>query len=430
MTKNIILSIWIIILGQSSICAQSLYDQTSITEIKMYFSQTDWDAQLDALYLIDSGDRVIADSVIINGIRFDSVGVRYKGNSSYSETNAKNPFNVKLDYIKGKQDYDGHVTLKLNNGFRDPSFLRDILSYEIARKYMDVPEANFTNVYINGSFHGVYANVEAIDEKFLLEHCYSSSNPFFKCNPQYGGGNWSDLVYYGDDSLSYYDKYEIKTTYGWADLIMLCKMIEQNPESIEQYLDVDRAIWLLAFNNALVSLDSYVGGFKQNYYAYKDQNDRFDLIVWDQNLSFGCMGNTGIGNLGTTADKSMLSPFIHDSDPLWPLIVLVMSNDTYKNQYVAHMRTIMAENFTNNLYETRALALQAIIGASIQIDVNGFYNYSDFQNNVYNDISSGGPGGALPGIVALMSARVSYLAGLTEFQATPPSISGIGNSPV
>ena len=71
---------------------------------------------------------------------------------------------------------------------------------------------------------------------------------------------------------------------------------EVNFTQIETVLDVDRALWMLAFNNVLVNLDSYSGAFRQNYYLYKDQNDRFDPIVWDLNMSFaGFPGGTGGG---------------------------------------------------------------------------------------------------------------------------------------
>ena len=55
---------------------------------------------MDNNYAIGNGDRLLADSVIINGTAFDSAGVKYKGNSSYNPNNPKNPLNIKLDYVK------------------------------------------------------------------------------------------------------------------------------------------------------------------------------------------------------------------------------------------------------------------------------------------------------------------------------------------
>ena len=68
---------------------------------------------------------------------------------------------IKLDYIKGAQNYEGIDKIKLSNVIQDPSFVREVLSYEIARKYMPAGEANYTNLFINDTLIGLYTNVEA-----------------------------------------------------------------------------------------------------------------------------------------------------------------------------------------------------------------------------------------------------------------------------
>ena len=50
---------------------------------------------------------------------------------SYNPNNLKNPINIKLDYINNGQSINGYNVLKLSNGFTDPSFVREVLSYEI-----------------------------------------------------------------------------------------------------------------------------------------------------------------------------------------------------------------------------------------------------------------------------------------------------------
>ena len=45
--------------------------------------------------------------------------------------------------------------LKLSNVIQDPSFIREVLSYEIARKYMPASLANFANLYINDTLWGL-----------------------------------------------------------------------------------------------------------------------------------------------------------------------------------------------------------------------------------------------------------------------------------
>ncbi|MBK7338404.1 MAG: CotH kinase family protein [Saprospirales bacterium] len=46
-------------------------------------------------------------------------------------------------------------------------------------------------------------------------------------------------------------------------------------------------LWMLAINNVLVNLDSYVGGFAQNYYLYRDSTGIFHPVIWDLNLALG-----------------------------------------------------------------------------------------------------------------------------------------------
>ena len=52
------------------------YDENNINTIEMFFSQSNWDQLMDNNYALGTGDRLIADSVIVNGIAFDSVGVK------------------------------------------------------------------------------------------------------------------------------------------------------------------------------------------------------------------------------------------------------------------------------------------------------------------------------------------------------------------
>jgi hypothetical protein len=116
---------------------QNLYDTDHISTLELTIEAANWDSILDQYYSNDEGERLLA-TLVIDGVTFDSVGIRYKGNATYRPQNAKNPFNIKLDYVIN-QDYQGFETLKLSNGSHDPSFVREVLSYEIARKYMVAP---------------------------------------------------------------------------------------------------------------------------------------------------------------------------------------------------------------------------------------------------------------------------------------------------
>lgn len=421
--RKIILSFSLALIGMAH--AQSFYDMNQINVIEITFSDPNWDQTLDSYYAAGLDQRLIG-SCTINGVPFDSVGVKYKGNSSYSPNNPKNPLNIKLDYVKN-QDYEGYETIKLGNGFRDPSFVREALSYEIARKYMIAPHCNFSKVYINGNYYGLFANQESINKDFIEKYFNSNkNNTLFKCNPNYGSGS-SSLEYLGTDSSLYFNSYELQSDFGWNDMVYFTYSLSNSFSTVEQFLDIDRAIWMLAFDNVLVNLDSYIGPLKQNYYLYKDDNARMNTVVWDLNQSFGSFSMINGGGPGqpptTISDLQQLDPLLRQTDNTYPLSYQILNNPRYLKMYIAHCRTILEENFSNNWYLLRADSIQNIIYNDLQADANKFYSMTEFTNNLYNSVGTGPQ--SVVGINQLMNSRINYLQSHSEYVKTPPTIDTI-----
>ena len=409
--------------------AQNFYNRDTIQVIEIFFSFSNWDAQLDANEATEA--YIYADSVRINGISFDSCGIRYKGNSSYNASNQKNPLHIELNTIKNNQDYHGITDLKLSNCYKDPSMIREILSYQILEQYMDCPGSNFARVYINGQYRGVYTNNESISADFNQAHYYADDT-YFKCNPVGGAGPGSsvspDLKYLGADSSAYFNGYELQTTFGWNRMVALCNTLNNDFQNIENKLDIDRAIWMLAFNNVLVNLDSYSGAFRQNYYLSWDANGRFVPTVWDVNMSFGGFpGGTGSG----TTTPTTLDPFSNATSNNHPLIKQIMANPLYKRMYMAHVRTMVQEMFASGQYETWAQNLMTLADSSIQADPYKFYTYTQFLNSLTTAVTGGGgPGGgsSIPGIKALMDARAQFFSTNAAYILQAPSIVSHGAS--
>jgi hypothetical protein len=400
---------------------QNFYDRATVQSIEVFFASPSWDAQLDAATATDT--YVIADSVRINGVTFDSVGVKYKGNSSYNANNNKNPMHLQLDYIKGSQDYQGYRDVKLQNGYQDPSMIREVLSYAILEQYMDCPKANFANVFVNGTLRGIYSNAESIDEKFNGDHYYVADQSTFKCNPTGGAGPgttvYPDLKYINMDSSSYFAGYELKSPYGWNRLVDLINTLNNNFTNIEAKIDIDRAIWMLAYNNVLVNLDSYSGAFRQNYYLTWDLNNRFVPTIWDLNMSFnGFPGGTGSGS-----GSSSMDPMSNSTSANHPLIKKILGDPMYNRMYMAHLRTIVQEIFANQTYLTMANSLRTTIDASVQADPYKFYTYAQYQNSLTTAVTGGGPGGSsIPGIQTLMDGRVTYFNTNSNYILVAPTI--------
>ena len=443
----------------STAFSQDLYDINTIQTIEIVFEDgLDWDAALDAE---KSGDNnyTEATSVTINGTEYLSVGVKYKGNSSYDANQTKNPFHIELDtYVD--QDHQGYTDIKLANVFADPSFVRETVAYNIVNQYMDAPQANYANVYVNGTLIGLYTNTESISKKFVNKHFNSNDNAFFSCSPPDGAGPTStvlpSLEYLGASYTSYEDGYEIKSDddedatvaeEDWNELIELTNTLNNDITNIESYLDVDMAIWMMAFDNVMVNLDSYIGEFKQNYYLYKDDNGQFKPVVWDLNMSFGVFGMTGetstntgggpggggpggggqsSGTLNSTTDKAELDHLLHETDDTFPLLSKLLAIPKYKKMYLAHYKTILTENISNSNYLTLADDYQAIIDASVTADSNKFYTYAQFLGNIDTDYNVGN--NTAPGLTNLMAARSTYLLAQSDFTNTQPTISNVTSS--
>ena len=428
-----LVSLIVLFVYTSTSFGQGVYDINSITLIEINFVESDWDAIMDANYAAGMDERLVG-SCAINGQFYDSVGVAFKGNSTYNASSLKNPLNIQLDYVLD-QKYQGYSTFKLSNGSKDPSFIREVFSYEIGRNYMDMPLSNYAKVMINGSYYGLFSSSEAIDGDYHERRLFcDDDNTRFKCNPVSVFEGGSSLEYLGADSSAYFDYYELKSDFGWNEMVAFTQNLDVNLATIEQYLDVDRVLWMLAFNSVLVNLDSYTGPFKQNYYMIKDDNDRFLPIIWDLNQSIGSFSMISGGGGGGTglSDLTNMDLFLRDDDPSFPLIYQLFSVPRYRKMYLAHVKTMVEEQFADVTYYDRAEEIQSIISDEVSAEPNGFYSPIQFTSNLYETEGGGGPGpggAGVFGISEVMNPRVAYLQGLTEWSYIAPTISGVSTSP-
>ncbi len=404
------------------VSGQGFYDPDSIHTIELTFTQPNWDYILDTLYDRGLKQRLLG-TAVIDGVVFDSVGVRYKGNSTYSPSRVKNPLNIKLDYVIDGQEIQGYGTLKLANSWSDPSFIREVLGYEIARKYMPAALCNYANVYVNGSLIGLYVSVQDYDKLFLRSHFSTDENPFFEGT--YEGippGNLTVLGYLGEDSSLYSPYYEMESDTGWSDLIDFLDTLNDHPVAVDSVLNIDRHLWMLAFDFLMVNLDAPINMY-HNYYLYREQSGQFHPILWDLNMNFGGFRRlVSGGNLGLNA-MHQLDPYTHLTNFRYPLINKLLTTDTLKRKYIAHMKTMMTENFSNGWYQIRGAELQSIIADDVQADPYKFYSFTNFQANLTSTVLE------VVGIEQLMTGRVAYLSSRDDFLATPPNITAIAHAP-
>jgi hypothetical protein len=418
--------------------AQHFYDWNYMPEIRITFKESNWDQILDSLKQMKDDQRLLAD-VTIDGQLYPDVGVRYKGNSSYFNVrkygDSKLPFNLKANFKRPEQKFpDGIETIKLSNVFRDPSFLREVISYEIARKYMPASRANFAKVYVNDTYLGLYNSTESLDDDFLKNYFNEKNGVLVKCDPEEWGsevkegcpeGDKASLMYLGEDPDCYRTFYEMKSDSGWQDLVQLTNILNNEPERIEEILDVDMALWMLAYNMVMLNFDSYTGRLSHNYYLYRRKSGQFVPIIWDLNLSLGGFRFADSGKALSKEEMQTVSPFLYykEKDPTRPLITQLLSNPLYRKIYLGHIRTIVEENFVSGSFLERCREIQAFVDKAVREDGNKLYDYEAFQTNLDSSAYAGKT--EIYGIADLMEGRTKYLLNHPTIKYPAPEISSV-----
>ena len=427
-------NIFFIILS-SYLLGQELYDPYTVHHMNIDFYDANYDSILEARWYADDKSYLLAD-ITFNGVIYDSVGVRYKGNSSFVEANESNnpkvPFNIDVEFVHDDQNVMGYEKLKLSNSIFDPTFVRETIGYLSSGFYLPTPQAGYVNVSIYGEDLGLYVNAESINKQFLRKHFGNDQGTFFKCEPQFQYGEdylaWPDLVWHGADSnaFDYQYGYELKSEHGWSDLIELISTLNYDTENIEQILNVDRVLWYFASSVVIPDLDSYIFPFlPHNYYLYRSASGQFEVIPWDKDQSFGgSVINLFLWFGGNAYWVYHHDPFFYENDSGRPLFSKLMDVPLYKLIYTAHMRTIIDEIYNTEYYYSWATEIQDSIESYALNDPNLFYPFTlgnYFRYNVSNYLDTDFID--ICGIVSTVGPRRTYLLNNIEIAKTAPIIS-------
>jgi hypothetical protein len=384
---------------------------------------------LDANWYTNSGIRLPASVQLDGGLILPNVMVRYKGNSTYAipagQGNKKVPYNLDFNDSVPGQTLLGYNKVKLANGMFDPTFVKEISSYNIYRRYLPTPEANLMQLNVQGNYLGLYINTESIDRQFLNKHFGENDGVLFKCDPiqQYGQpgptGN-SDLNWLGSDTTLYYNHYTLKSDKGWEEFVNLINVLNNSPNELDTVLNIDRVLWAFAVNQALLNLDTYNGLYQHNYYMYQTGDGLFQMIPWDVSESF----------LGALLGANPNPTELYEYDPYngynswwYPLTQALTGDPTshYGKIYTAHLRTILNESLDATAIENYANTVQTLGAPAASSDPNSFFGMTEYYSNVTDELvipfvfSAGG-------IVSSIDLRKPYLESLAPMQEVPPTI--------
>lgn len=402
--------------GVAQGAGDALFGTDQVIDIQLSFAMPGY---LDSLlaYYAEGLERQLPASLVITDntgtYTYGQVGVRYKGNSSYglpAKKSMKIDFN---EYVAG-QRYHGLKKLNLNNGFKDPTFLREKLFFDFSRELgVLAPRAVFGNVRFNGDLMGFYGVVEQVDGEYLDRWIDDQDGNLFKAGDNFGpgGSTAADLAWYGPGQAAYEARYELKTNEDandWSDLIALIDAInnsadDQAEPQLAALADLDPLLRSLAIDNLFSNLDSYINSARNWYLYHSAGTGIWHWIKWDANEAFGRYP-------GGVPDLLHLPPGY--TAPNRPLMARIMEVPALYQRYMMQYCAAY-DAFSNALLDPRIDALAALIQPHVFTDPHKQYTNAQFTANLDTDISGGGPGGQLIyGLKPFISNRRQYLAGV------------------
>jgi spore coat protein CotH len=248
-----------------------------------------------------------------DGIRIDDASIRLKGNPCCSWTDEKMQFVIAFD----EQDPDGRFKglrkLALDGPPYDPSMLRE----RIALSYFEdaglaTSCANSATLSVNGSYYGLYTNVEYVDREFL-ERQFPGEEPFgtlFKWDYHRSRFTQRNKREFRDESLSAYNA------------------IETIPE-MEALVDTEQAYRFWAAETVIGRSDGYHAG-SINFFLYHHPERGWQYFPWDLDHAITWYG----------ARRSPFNRFNHHGSA--PLIDVLFSTPEGRVQFVHAIDEMLA----------------------------------------------------------------------------------------
>jgi spore coat protein H len=382
----------------------SIFNSDQIHEIQINFSQVSyWDSLVDYF----ATDTYMQADILFNGNLVSAVGVKFKGNSSFNNQSRKKSFKIDLNEFVAGQELNGLKKINLNNGFKDPSFLREKIACDFYNDQgLKAPRCTFAKVYLNGVYWGLYNFIEEVDTKqFLNKHFSYHDGNMFKGDPN------GDLRYISNQASSYYPKYELhtnETINDWSDLVELITKINNSgnafQDSVESILNTQTFIDQWCALNLFVNLDSYLGS-GHNYFIYHDTNlDKFEWVGWDLNESFGSFRM----NLSVSALKNLSLFFFPNPSNSRPLINNMVVNNYYKQLLIDKACQWLQYEFSNAALDGKIDSIANRIRPFVYADTNKFYSNQNFDDNLSMDVTVNG-GAVLFGLKSFIGERRNAL---------------------
>ncbi len=199
---SLIVSIFLIVMGNiqkegkdtrtEPLYATKLFG-TDIISVEIIADEDEWQKMLENAM----NEEFIMADVIVNGTKFEKVGIRPKGNSSLSQVaqsdSQRYSFRLQFDkYVKGQTCF-GLTSFVVNNMLGDNTYMKEYISYDLMKEIgVDAPYFGFSNISVNGKEWGLYLAVELYNDSYEQRVFGDAAGMLYNVKSMDMGGNNAD----------------------------------------------------------------------------------------------------------------------------------------------------------------------------------------------------------------------------------------------
>ncbi len=364
-----------------------LFDSSYVHRVDLVAE--DWQTILDDPH----AEEYIPCTVVIDGEKFENVGLRAKGNNSMrlTEKYGHDRYSLKLEFDHfAPGSYFGLDKLALDASFQDNSYLKSYLTYSMMA-YMGVPAplVSYTWVTVNGQDWGLFLAIEEPEEAFARRNFGDDYGKLYK--PDYKNLDQDNpdvaLQYTGEDYESYdnifrYAKFKITDTD--RDRLIAALKILDSGEQLDRAVDIEEMLRYFTVQVFVVNLDSYLGHTGHNYFLY-EKDGILQMLPWDYNLAFGTY-SLGMPNPINDSTLYINYPINTPGDGSYmqnrPMFHKLMLVPEHFHRYHTLFDAFLSGYFESGWFGQHTREVAEMIGPYVEKDPTAFCSYEDHLTGV------------------------------------------------
>ncbi len=342
-----------------------LYTHLSAVELRTYYISCDPE---EFNYIISNPleDHYIDCVFEYNTRTWRDVRIRIRGESS--RYFRKKSF--KVDFSSEDRFY-GRDKLNLVSEYRDPSFSREFLSFDLYhRAGLFASQRWFAKLIVNGEYRGLYLDVENVDEFYLKRVDLNDNSSIYKADL-----NGTCLTLSENVEELWEKKTNSKT--GFYDLNNLIEWIglvgdEDFYNELQKRFNPDDLARTIAVNTLCGNSSTYY----HNYYLIHDidQDGIWRMLPWD-------MDNTWIyGNNGRAPDYFRSGHQVKNK--INALLRRCWRDNEFREVVFKHLNGMIDSIFTEDYYTAKTDTIETLILNAIEEDPDFQFSVDDFTSEI------------------------------------------------